>query len=125
VKVSSVAVKPVGAGTVVFAKVNTVEIVLVSGQRRPTDIAANVETAEVGATRNRGNPATLVPVSRGVTARERRGRYRHQDTDAASDPIVLLHGPLRCFVSPSRYPIRNGLLPRFPVQAVRALRRVD
>src|SRR5262245_9298143 len=62
------------------------------GQHRPADVATNVETAEGGAARNRNNPAPLVPVSPGAADCERSGDYHRQDTEAARNPTVRLHG---------------------------------
>ena len=69
----------------------TVEVVLVGGQRRPSDVASDVEAAEVGATRNRDNPTPLVTVSGCVDRNGRHSGYRRQGTDTARNPIVPLY----------------------------------
>src|SRR5215510_6238777 len=54
-----------------------IKIVLIRVQRCPANVATNVEAAEVSAPRYGENPARpLVPVSRGIAIRERRGCYR-------------------------------------------------
>src|SRR5215468_3681341 len=54
-----------------------IKIVLIRVQRCPANVATNIEAAEISAPRYGENPARpLVPVSRGIAIRERRGSYR-------------------------------------------------